>query len=116
GALATLAVHERETSRYLWFDDDGLVGREDRRRGVSRQIRPPRGDVRRLAFAGIHVCSPRLLDLITERRGFSIVDGYLRLASEGHAIAPWRLTGDTWLEVGNAQRLEAARATLERNP
>jgi hypothetical protein len=61
------------------------------------------------------VCSPRLLELITERGVFPIVSTYLRLAAEGHRIAPWPLTGTLWLEIGNAERLEAARASLERS-
>jgi len=110
--LATLAVKERETSRYLLFDDDGLFGREDRRHGTRFECRTPRGDVRTLAFAGIHVCSPQLLDHITERGVFPILEVYLRLAAERHAIEPWALTGSLWLEVGNLERLESARALL----
>jgi NDP-sugar pyrophosphorylase family protein len=113
GALATLAVHERETSRYLLFDEAGLFGREDRRQGLHLESRRPRGAVRALAFAGIHACSPALLDLISERGVFPILDAYLRLAAEGHTIAPWRLAGGLWLEIGNVERLEAARALLE---
>jgi NDP-sugar pyrophosphorylase family protein len=114
GALATLAVNERETSRYLLFDEAGLFGREDRRHDRRLESRPPRGAVRTLAFAGIHACSPELLDLIRERGVFPIVDVYLRLAAEGRVIAPWPLGGQLWLEIGNVGRLEAARALLER--
>jgi NDP-sugar pyrophosphorylase family protein len=114
GALATLAVNERETFRYLLFDEAGLFGREDRRQSLRLESRPPRGAVRTLAFAGIHVGSPQLLDRISERGAFPIMDAYLRLAAEGHTIAPWLLAGGMWLEVGNAERLEAARALLER--
>ena len=111
-ALVTLVVNERETARYLLFDEIGLYGREDRRDGSRREVRPPRGQVRALAFAGIHACSPALLDLITERGVFPILDVYLRLAGEGLVIAPWLLEDDRWLEVGTVERLEAARARL----
>jgi NDP-sugar pyrophosphorylase family protein len=111
GALATLAVNERETARYLRFDDAGLCGREDRRHGAVREARAPRGAVRTFAFAGIHVVEPRLLGLLTERGTFSIVDAYLRLAGEGHTIAPWPVSG-RWLEIGNLERLEAARQAM----
>jgi len=114
GALATLAVNERETARYLLFDDIGLFGREDRRHGIRVESRRPRGGARTFAFAGIHVISPDLLDLITERGVFPIMDVYLRLAGEGQAIAPWLLAGGRWLEIGNAERLAAARVLLER--
>ncbi len=116
-ALATLAVNERETARYLLFDDRGLFGREDRRNGLRAEARPPRGQVRTFAFAGIHACSPRLLDLVTERGVFPILDVYLRLAGERQRIAPWLLPPGLWLEIGNLERLEAARAKLEgRSP
>lgn len=111
GALATLAVNERETKRYLLFDDAGLVGREDLRHGACHDARAPRGAVRRLAFAGIHVCSAELLDRITERGAFPIMDVYLRLAAEGATIRPWLAHG-LWLEIGNLERLETARAVL----
>lgn len=113
GALVTLAVNERETSRHLLFDDAGLFGREDRRQGLKRtECRPPRGPVHAYAFAGIHACAPRLLDLITERGVFPIVDVYLRLAGEGHTIVPWPLGSSRWIEIGNPERLEAARAAI----
>jgi NDP-sugar pyrophosphorylase family protein len=113
GALATLAVNARETQRYLLFDDAGLFGREDRRHGLRLESRPPRGAVHTLAFAGVHVASPELLDRISERGVFPIMDSYLRLAAEGHTIAPWLLAGGLWLEIGNLERLEVARAVLE---
>jgi len=112
-ALATLAVNERETSRYLLFDEAGLYGREDRRGGLQRhESRPSRGTPVALAFAGIHVVSAALLDQITERGVFPIMDVYLRLAAAGHRIAPWRSAGTLWLEIGNVERLEAARKAL----
>ncbi len=114
-ALATLVVHARETGRYLLFDDLGLCGREDRSRGERTEARTPRGEVHALAFSGIHACAPRLLDLVTERGAFRIVDLWLRLAADGHAIRPWVPDGGDWLEIGNLERLAAAREKLERN-
>jgi len=111
--VATLAVNGRESTRALLFDDAGLFGREDRREGVRREEgRPPRGAPRAYAFAGIHVISPELLDLITERGVFSIVTTYLRLAGEERTILPWVLPPGLWLEIGSLERLEAARAAL----
>jgi NDP-sugar pyrophosphorylase family protein len=114
GALAVLAVQSRETQRYLLFDDAGLCGREDRRTGVRTESRTPRGPVRALAFAGIQACAPGLLDRITERGVFPIVDVYLRLAGEGHSIQPWLVPEGTWMEIGNPERLADARRRLER--
>jgi NDP-sugar pyrophosphorylase family protein len=115
-ALANLVVQERDTARQLLFDEAGLFGRENRRDGTRLEVRPPRGEVRALAFSGIHTCSPRLPGLITEHGVFPIVDVYLRLAAEGHAIAPWVPEKGTWLEAGNPERLAEVRALFERDP
>jgi NDP-sugar pyrophosphorylase family protein len=112
GALATLAVHERETSRFLLFDAEGLVGWENTSSGKRETAREIRGDVRRFAFAGIHAIEPRFLDLIEERGVFSIVTPYLRLSAAGERILPHDVTGSSWFEIGTPQRLEAARRAI----
>jgi len=108
-ALATLAVHERETSRFLLFDRAGLFGWENVSSGRSERVRDPNGEVRRFAFAGIHAIAPRFLDLLEERGAFSIVAPYLRLSAAGHRISPHEVTGARWFEIGTPERLEAAR-------
>jgi NDP-sugar pyrophosphorylase family protein len=109
-ALATLAVMERETARHLLFDDRGLLGRTDATKGVELRVRAPTGEVRRLAFGGIHVVSPRIFELMTERGAFSILDPYLRLAGEGETILPFRVDGCTWIDIGRPEQLEMAHA------
>jgi NDP-sugar pyrophosphorylase family protein len=116
-AVATLAVHRRDTSRFLLFDEDGLYGWENAARGVSRTVRGPRGGLLRLGFAGIHVVVPGIFQLL-EAAGydpddpFSILEAYLRLAAEGRRIAPHDVTGDFWIEIGNPERLARAEALL----
>ena len=114
-ALATLAVNTRQSSRYLLFDDDGLCGRVDRRSRARAELHAPCGDVREYAFAGIHVISPELLDHITEHGAFSIVDLYLRLTGEGERIMHFDIGNALWLEIGNPERLEAARRALSKD-
>lgn len=113
GALATLAVSDRPSSRRLEFDLDGLRGWIDERAGRAEPARPARGEARALAFAGIHVISPEFLDLIEERGAFSILKPYLRLAGLGHAIRPYDIGAALWLEVGTPERLARAGRLLE---
>ncbi|HEX2205089.1 MAG TPA: sugar phosphate nucleotidyltransferase [Longimicrobium sp.] len=110
GALATLAVMERETSRHLLFDDRGLLGRTDATKGLDLRVRDAVGEVRKVAFGGVHVISPRIFGLLTERGAFSILDPYLRLAGAGETILPFRVDGSTWIDIGSPAQLEAARA------
>jgi NDP-sugar pyrophosphorylase family protein len=113
GALATLAVSRRVSSRYLLFDEHGLCGRVDRRGRAHAEMHVRAGDVTQFAFAGIHVIAPALLELITERGAFSIMDVYLRLAQQGHRIAHHDIGAASWLEIGTPERLEAARRAFE---
>lgn len=108
--LAVLAVAERPTDRRLLFDDAGLLGRVDRGKGVDLRAREPRGAVRALPFAGVHVVSPRIFELVTERGAFSILDPYLRLAAAGERILPFAVDGCRWVDIGRPEQLEAARA------
>lgn len=112
GALATLAVNVRAASRYLRFDEHGLQGHRDARTGSIREARPAQGPVRELAFCGIHVVAPELLERITERGVFSITEVYLRLAAEGERILPHDLGAALWFDIGSADRLRAAEQAL----
>ncbi len=107
--LATLAVMERPTSRFLLFDDDGLLGRVDETKGLEIRVREPHGATRRLAFAGVHVVEATLPSRITERGTFSILEPYLRLAGEGARILPFRVDGSLWIDIGRPAQLAEAR-------
>lgn len=111
GALASMAVMERPTYRYLLFDEQGLCGRTDERKGLELRARPTRGELRRLAFGGVHVISPGIFDLLTERGAFSILDPYLRLAGEGHQILPYRVDGYAWQDIGKPEQLAELQGT-----
>jgi NDP-sugar pyrophosphorylase family protein len=113
--LATLAVMERASSRQLLFDDLGLLGRTDERKALRLEARPSVGEVRPLAFAGVHVLSPAFLDRLTERGAFSILDPYLRLAAAGEPILPYRVDGYHWTDIGRPEQLEEACRWLERS-
>lgn len=110
GALATLAVSGRESSRRLLFDDEGLLGRTDEPAHLDLRVRAPHGALAALAFSGVHVIAPALLERIEERGTFSILDTYLRLAGEGARLLPFRHDAGTWIDVGRPADLERARA------
>jgi N-acetyl-alpha-D-muramate 1-phosphate uridylyltransferase len=109
GAVATLAVHERSSRRLLRVRGGRIIGRAEAGGDVSSD---DVADDRLLAFAGIHIISPTLFELITERGAFSIMDAYVRLIGEGHTISAHDVTGAAWHEIGNPTRLQAARDAL----
>jgi NDP-sugar pyrophosphorylase family protein len=111
-ADATLLVAKRSTSRYLYFDNDGMLrGWSNEKTG---QVRSPYPDFDKsrftpCAFQGIHVVSRTLLPLLDEigQPKFSITDFYV----DGAARLRLRsvLSDHTnWVDAGKPESLERA--------
>jgi NDP-sugar pyrophosphorylase family protein len=102
-ALATLAVQDRETSRYLLFDENGqLCGRRAGRDGKPELIRPAQ-QVQALAFSGIHIISPHLFAKIEEEGIFSIITTYMHLAAKNERIFAFRADEYYWRDLGRPE-------------
>jgi len=113
-ALATLAVQERESSRYLLFDDQGeLCGRRIGRDQEPEVVRTTL-NLQALAFSGIHLISPRLLTNMTEEGVFSIIATYLRLAGQGEKILAFRADEYYWRDLGRLDDLHQAEQDLAK--
>jgi NDP-sugar pyrophosphorylase family protein len=108
GAVSTLAAQKRDTSRYLLFDEDlNLCGRRAGRDVEPEIVRPSR-QMEALAFAGIHVISPRIFPLLNEEGVFSIIPAYLRLAGEGESIRAFRADEYYWRDLGRPENVAKA--------
>ena len=117
-AVATVVVSERETQRYLLFDDDNrLKGWTNVKTG---EVRSPFGDIdpaqyRKLAFAGIHLMSPAIFDAF-DKLGFgdrfSIMDFYIRACADYpvYAAVP---PDFKMVDVGKKETLSEAERVCE---
>ena len=112
-ALATLAVQDRKTSRYLLFDEQ--------RQLCGRQISSHEPELVRscqqalaLAFSGIHVVLPRLLKMMIEDGAFSTITSYLRLAAQGEKILAFRADEYYWRDLGSPENVAQAAQDLKR--
>ena len=113
-ALVTLAVQQRETSRYLLFDEQfQLCGRRVGREGNPQIVRAA-PKTQALAFSGIHIISPRFLTLMNEEGVFSIIDTYLRLVGSGEKIMAFRADDYYWRDLGKPADLQQAAGDLEQ--
>jgi len=113
GALATLAVKHRESSRYLLFDNNAeLCGR---RHGQQTNLIRAARTVQPLAFCGIHVISHRLLAMLNEAGAFSIVDAYLRLAAANEKILAFRADEYYWRDLGRIESVQQAEQDFQQN-
>ena len=121
-----LVVSERKTKRYLLFDDDmrlqGWTNIETGElilppklggyRGLNKASSPPQppnlGDLRRLAFSGIHVFHPSLAPLLSDwQERFPIMDFYLS-ACATHLIKGYEATDLRLMDVGKLDTLDQA--------
>src|SRR5437016_2345608 len=112
-ALATVAVKDRKTSRYLHFDEAfRLCGR---RFGCDEKTELVRSSqqVRALAFSGIHVISPRLFAMMSEQGVFPIITSYLRLAAQGEKILGFRADEYYWRDLGRPENVVQAAEDLK---
>jgi len=124
GALATLAVQRRTSSRLLLFDEElRLCGR--RSAGLADETFRPAAHPEAWAFTGIHVLSPRIFGLIAggHRGGapetgpvqaFPIIPEYLRLAGAGERIVAFPADGYYWRDLGTFASLQQAAEDLDR--
>jgi len=112
-ALATLVVQDRDTSRYLLFDEElRLCGRRSRDDPGDQLVRSSR-QAHPFAFSGIHVISPRFLRMMTEEGAFSIITTYLRLAAGGEKILAFRADEYYWRDLGKPNDLVQAGSELK---
>jgi mannose-1-phosphate guanylyltransferase len=114
-ALATLAVQERKSSRYLLFNDQHeLCGRRLVKEEKTEIARPSQ-NLSELAFAGIHVISPRIFPLLTEEGVFSIIPAYLRLAAHDEKIQAFRADEYYWRDLGKPENIRQAEQDIKSN-
>ncbi len=102
-ALATLAVQQRETSRYLLFGERmQLCGRRAGQDGELEVVLAS-AKMRAMAFSGVHVISPRIFERMTEQGAFSIITSYLRLAAQGENILGFCADEYYWRDLGRLE-------------
>jgi len=116
GALVTLAVRERKSSRYLLFDENGrLRAWKDDGTGEIKGNDTRNRRLVPLAFSGIHVLSTEIFNLYTaDEPSFPIIPVYLELA-QTHPVLAYPHNGDVWMDVGKPSRIEEAGNWLNEN-
>src|SRR5579863_8036659 len=112
-ALATLAVQDRTTSRYLLFDEtESLCGRRAGVAGEPELVCKPRL-TQALAFCGIHILSPRIFSVMQEEDAFSIIPVYLRLAAQNETVLGYRADRYYWRDLGRTEHIARAAHEIE---
>lgn len=110
-ALATLAVKNRKTSRYLLFDEGLRMQGWENQKTEERIIPGNPYNLSPLAFSGIHVISPAIFPLFNESGKFSIIETYLRLCKD-YPIRAFKHDDGLWIDAGKPEGLKVANMLL----
>ncbi|MEZ5196031.1 MAG: nucleotidyltransferase family protein [Bacteroidales bacterium] len=113
GALASLAVRKRITTRYLLLDKDHvLCGWKNEKTGETKIIHP-KDELSNYAFSGIHIIDPRIFSQMVETDRFSIIDLYLRLART-NVISGYDHSTTMWFDLGKPENLKEAEKMISK--
>lgn len=112
-AIATLAVRQRETSRYLLFNENKILcGWENVSTG-EKIISNSSNVLLQYGFSGIHLVDPAIFDHIYTTGKFSIIKTYLEL-SKSHKISAFDHTDSIWMDLGRPENLEHAEMIIDK--
>lgn len=103
-ALATLAVSNRETSRYFLFDENNVLSGWENIKTDQKIITRQNSQLTRKAFSGLHIISPEIFKYITQTGKFSMVDVYLEL-SKTHTIKGFDQGDCKLIDVGKPESI-----------
>lgn len=117
GALATLALKDRNTTRGLLFTSAlELCGWEHRGKGqrVLTESTPETRPVESYGFCGVQVMSREFLSFIARdnKKRFSLIDVYLAAVSAGHKIVGFDIGTTAWFDMGSAEKIAEVEAFL----
>ena len=105
GAIASLAVRDRQTSRYLLFNNNSeLIGWKNVKTGEVRMSRNEKV-MKALAFSGIHMLSRKFLDKMTGEGAFSIIDTFLEFAKT-EKISAYDHSSGYWSDLGKPEAIK----------
>jgi NDP-sugar pyrophosphorylase family protein len=100
GAIATMAVKERETSRSLLMNKKNqLKGWRDNRNGDTILVDNNTEDLEPIAFSCVHVMNPEIFSHFPKEKKFSITPFYLELAKT-QDVNLYRHDQDYWIDMG----------------
>ncbi len=116
-AMATLVVSDRDTFRYLLFDENNnLKGWINEKTGETKSpiknFNP--SNYKKLAFSGVHVISANALkEMESFSDKFSIIDFYLSICNRT-TVQAYLSSGNSMIDVGKLDSLKKAEEFLHR--
>jgi len=112
--LATLAVMQRETSRYFLFNSQmELCGWKNITTNELISLGIDDYSLSLFAFSGIHIIDPKIFQYIDESGKFSMTNVYLKLANK-HIIKRFAHTESWWMDLGKPEAIKKAEQLINQ--
>ncbi len=111
-AIASLVVSDRKSNRYLLFNnDDILCGWQDVKKDEKIIVRDEI-KLHQLAFSGIHILNPHLIESFPKEQVFSVIKAYLKIAAT-EDIHAYVCNEMKWIDVGKVDSLQKAETLIK---
>ncbi|MBT8341508.1 MAG: phosphotransferase [Desulfatitalea sp.] len=101
GHAVTMVMHDEPRFNSVWVDS------KDRVAGFGAQPND-RAGMRRMAFTGIHVLDPRVIDYLPARGAADIIDAYAKMVAAGETIQAFIVSGHQWEDIGTPESYRTA--------
>jgi len=112
--LATLAVMQRETSRYFLFNSQmELCGWKNITTNELISLGIDDYSLSLFAFSGIHIIDPKIFQYIDESGKFSMTNVYLKLANK-HIIKGFAHNESWWMDLGKPEAIKKAEQLINQ--
>ncbi|MEI7596624.1 MAG: nucleotidyltransferase family protein [Bacteroidota bacterium] len=111
-ALATLAVRNRNSSRYFLFDKTMNLSGWENTAANKKIITKENQKLSQFAFSGIQIISPNIFDKISHSGVFSMTNVYIDLAKK-NIIKGYIHNEDYWFDTGTPEKLAEASKFLQ---
>lgn len=112
--IASLAVSERESSRYLLFDESNNLCSWQNVKTGEKKISRDADQTKQYAFSGIHVLDSEIFEYMPKERKFSIIDVFLT-AGGTRDIKAFVHKPDEILDAGKPESLDKAENFLQKH-
>ncbi len=114
GAMVTVAVSDRNSSRKLLFDRNNyLCGWINEKTGEVKKAANYTSQHRALAYSGVQWTSRAYLDVETRTGKFSIIDSWLDLCAT-YPIIAFEHTSEGWFDLGVPENIRLAETYLQK--
>lgn len=105
--IATLVIRNRDSGRYLLFDENNLLQGWKNVKSGEIITTDKNYDLKEFAFSGIHIVNPEIFSFMPTKNKFSMIDLYLSIMNI-QMIGAYLDNKSYWMDAGTPNRISEA--------